>query len=171
MRWPETCPACLLGGSQLLGRVEVKPQGDSSQRQIPGTLFTHARRDNLSHHPPRQASHKKTPANPGFLTRQGCYTRFQHQRGICQRKRVSLAMRWGGSTQHLVKSRAEECACASGGTLFPVCSCARRSFPQRVFELFSSSKPGQVWHEWAGCFQGHTYLTETCVQATSGKCQ
>lgn len=30
------------------------------------------------------------------------------------------------------------------------------SFPQ-------ASKPGQVWHEWDGCFQDHTYLTETCV--------
>lgn len=34
-----------------------------------------------------------------------------------------------------------------------------------------ASKPGQVWHEWDGCFQGHTYLTETCVEASSGKCQ
>lgn len=120
---------------------------------MPGTPFTHTRGDNLSHLPTRQAS-QKNPPKPGFLTGQGCSTQqFRRQSSICQRKRVSLVMKWGGSTATQDKRRTEKCV-ASEGILFLFVARSRypshKGFLSNKHELFSLPKQARTGLAWVG---------------------
>lgn len=175
MRRPGTCPACLLGGSQLPGRVEVKPQGHSSQRQMPGTLFAHTRRDNLSHHPPRQASCKKT-TKPRFSDKAGMlHAVSTSERHLPEEKGFSGnegGRKHRNPFNHEVKRRTESALLPQKAPSFLFVAMSGHPSHKGFLSYFPrASKPGQVWHEWDGGFRGHTYLTETCVEASCGKCQ
>lgn len=115
LRWPGTCPA-LLGGSQLPGRVEAKPQGCSSQWQMPGALLAHAHGDNLSHLPPRQASHKK-PTKPRFSYNAGMLHRVSPSEGHLPEEKGFPGDGWGGSTVALGWKDRRVCLCLSGHSL------------------------------------------------------